>query len=156
MNPVEALHAELGFDQYAADLRRVAGVWRNLEALQAKARGNKRYLSEYRSYLTRCIKQLQQTEKELQPDEAMKAAEEFGAWVRQRYADLNVAHREASRFPQPWESWCQRHRPVEYKNVCIALNAACERTTQRTVDALRRAYEAMFHAYIGAFDATES
>jgi hypothetical protein len=150
MTTVEEINAELDFALHAPDLKKVEGVWKSLMALQTRAKRDPKLRKQYRTMLERCIKQLLNADPELSPDDASVAADKFNEWLVSRRRELEIGKREAGRQPSPAEAWCEKNLPREYTNVTIALNAACERTTQRTLDNLRRAYDDMLDKYINA------
>jgi hypothetical protein len=76
IDPVEQLHADLGFAAVAPQLRAVSGVWDKLEKLQAKARASRSGFAAYKQFLERCVRQIQADE-DLTSEQTVAACDEY-------------------------------------------------------------------------------
>lgn len=146
---IAALHQELEFDRWAMSLQQVAGVWSQLQQLQRKA-STPAGVQRYRTYLQRCIKNLQSNDAALAEAEVVHAETEWQAlWDRE---NARLHERIVSRLPVGVEAWCEKWLPSEAKDYQLARNAWAERKTKRNMDRLLETTKAMIHKFEAIFD----
>lgn len=144
---IDALHREVNFDQYAADLQKVKGVWNQILNLQQRVRRDARAIKQYRAFVERCVKQLTEADPELPADAIDTAVTDLLEWQQRRAQELGIHERESLRVPPTYQAWCERNLPREWENVQTAFAAAIDRTSQRTLARLRSAWDEMLTAY---------
>jgi hypothetical protein len=141
---VVALHEELGFSKWEAELRKISGVWSSLQNLQRHAK-DAAGLKKYRQYLERCIGNLQTHDAPLTTAEAEKLR---SAW-QDLHATLNnaLAERIASRLPHGVLPWCEKWLPTVARDYALAIKAFDEKVTKRRFDRLMETTRVMFDEF---------
>lgn len=138
------IHRELHYDTHEADLRNLKGVWNTLQSLRSKAT-TPAGVAAYRSYLSRCIRQLETVDAELNDHQFGVILGQWSDLHRDRTIDL--IEQAASRQPIGVENWCAKWLPDVYEDYRQALNAWLERATQRTGNRLLETTRTMFDRF---------
>lgn len=145
---IAALHEELGFERWQDELRKVSGVWANLQNLRKKAK-DAQGVKAYRSYLERCIRNLEAHDIEYGEGEVIARSQEWHALWQQRTADCEWESR--SRRPEGVEAWCERWMPNVYEAYRTAMQAWLERASKRNFGRLMETTKQMFDSFQGTF-----
>lgn len=158
MDAVDALKQELGFAEVEPELKRLIGVYRQLQTLEKQARLKPAsYLAKYRSTLTRSIEQVRTNtvaDTPLDPDSS--AAKDwfssFIAWADEQWRGFKLDEISARRHPSNVYAWIQQHFPALYKNRMTAEERADKHLTIRNLEMLKASELALLKTYRDAID----
>jgi hypothetical protein len=155
MTCVEDVHRELRLEDYLQDLKKIAGLWAQLEKLQREAKRNVKKLPAYRSFLARSIAKIEQDREDaVTPEECDLLCQEYLQYWEGRVGRLGDTLWR--RQPNTVEAWCERWLPNVYRKYSNAVeNSLTAPVTRRKMRELMQATEEMFDEYERQF-ASES